>query len=471
MRPVVGVSRRGLWCLRTALLHVASLGWATEDEIRSLVGHFTFLAPVRSELLAAFSAAHALCQRGGRQRRRLWVPVIRELRVAASLVFLARRDLSAPWCSEVSLFDVSPWCGAVVAASIPVAAVKGTARNNDRWRFSRQQEVTQLHPFSGRKDTFQSSSTSRTSAVVVTVIATDSHCHPCLTQRARSGPQVIREGWGAFLKKTHGAEETHARSPQHAQKTLCHRGYHGREISTVCKGRSSAQMAPMCRAASAHVLASFCQFAYRWVLGEWNGADLPSRDRPLHHWRPPVVSERVEPHLTPDTVGVGAVPLEQATQTGSCANTGDAQPEPQSSGCEVPLPARDRASAQPYCTVESHAPGDVAQEPIQQYGHFGRSRVLPVRVAGHPQVWSMLLHLQERGTSSKVNAYDESLLSDNPELQVYSRNSRFGARHYLFSTSVISTTAACNLLVREVRSANALGTAAHRTKFSPSFAT
>ena len=139
-RLVVGESRRGLGCLRTAMLHVASCGWASEDEISSLVGHFTFRALVRRELMATLSAAYAFSQRGGRQRRRSWVPVIQELRVAASLIFLAHRHLSAPWCHEVLLFDASPWGGAAVAALIPPIVVKETGRSCDRWRFSRRQE-------------------------------------------------------------------------------------------------------------------------------------------------------------------------------------------------------------------------------------------------------------------------------------------------------------------------------------------
>ena len=50
--------------LRDAMLCVASLGWATEDEISSLVGHFTFRALVRREPLAIFSTAFAFPQRG-----------------------------------------------------------------------------------------------------------------------------------------------------------------------------------------------------------------------------------------------------------------------------------------------------------------------------------------------------------------------------------------------------------------------
>ena len=45
-----------LWRLRVAMLHVPSLGWASHEDISSLVGHFTFRALVRKELLATFRA-------------------------------------------------------------------------------------------------------------------------------------------------------------------------------------------------------------------------------------------------------------------------------------------------------------------------------------------------------------------------------------------------------------------------------
>ena len=106
-------------------------------------------------------------------------PVSRELRWAL-------------WCSEVSLFDASPWGGAVVAASIPDAVVKETGRYNDRWRFS---------PFSGRKNTSQISSTIRTSVLVVAVNARFTASHT------------------RGMESIDGAEETHAQSPQHAPWT------------------------------------------------------------------------------------------------------------------------------------------------------------------------------------------------------------------------------------------------------------
>ena len=81
----VGVSA---FVLQRIMSHL--LCWASEDEISSLVFTFPLWCEESSWLPSETS---------------LLVPVIRELGVAASLVFLAHLD-------EVSLFDAVPWeCG------------------------------------------------------------------------------------------------------------------------------------------------------------------------------------------------------------------------------------------------------------------------------------------------------------------------------------------------------------------------
>ena len=58
MRGRVGLSRRRMWRIRLSFLHVADRGSATGDELRVLLGHFTWGALVRRELLSIFSAAY-----------------------------------------------------------------------------------------------------------------------------------------------------------------------------------------------------------------------------------------------------------------------------------------------------------------------------------------------------------------------------------------------------------------------------
>ena len=69
-------------------------------------------------------------------------------------------------------------------------------------------------------------------------------------------------------------------------------------------------------------LSSFYQVSHRWVPGEWNGADLLSRDRLLHQWRLPIVSGHVNATLNTDSANVGTRSQKQATQAGSPASSG-----------------------------------------------------------------------------------------------------------------------------------------------------
>ena len=141
------------------------------------------------------------------------------------------------------------------------------------------------------------------------------------------------------MGSTHGAEETHARSPQHAQTTLCHRGCHGRDISALSRGRPSSQMAPICRAASL-TRSSLASVAATSSFGACGAAPRPRQNR-----APPPAS------VTPS--------------------------DSESSGREVSLLASELSES----TVESHAPVTLRRRRIQQYRHLVRGRVPSVRVA------------------------------------------------------------------------------------------
>ena len=115
VRLVVGVSRRGfgafvLQCFTSHLLvgqaRTKSVLWCSSLHVS---GSGAERAPGHSK------CGLRLLSTRDRQRQRLWVPVIRELRVAASLIF---------WLTVTCRrrVDASPWGGALVAASIPAAA-------------------------------------------------------------------------------------------------------------------------------------------------------------------------------------------------------------------------------------------------------------------------------------------------------------------------------------------------------------
>ena len=177
------------------------------------------------------------------------------------------------------------------------------------------------------------------------------------------------------MESTSGSEETHARSLQHAQAAPVHRGCHGRDVGAQQRSIIVSD-GPDLPSSAAYFLAFFCQVSCRWVASEWNGADLPSRDRPPHQRRTPAGSEHVEPILVSNKVGVGACPLEKATRTDASACIG----------------VRSRISGARWGCA-----GDVSCPP-----EFGASFCTP----------------QERDMSSSVNVYDKSLLLDNPECKL-----------------------------------------------------
>ena len=154
----------------------------------------------------------------------------------------------------------------VFAALVPATVVKETFRSHDRWRSviegtSRKSVLRSTH----QPSSSQASPPTSLSSVPDVQRATWG-AELSLKRKhkwTRDSPQAIREGWGALM-------------------TICTSVILSSELS---EGRSSSQMAPVCRAASAYVLGSLCHVAYRWAPSEWNGADLPSRDRHLHQWR------------------------------------------------------------------------------------------------------------------------------------------------------------------------------------------
>ena len=226
----------------------------------------SLVALVRRELLCTFSAASGFSQCGGRQRRLLWVPVIQELQVAASLMFLIHRDLSG---HEQSLFDASPWGGAVFAASIPAAVVKekrvvATISLAGRNLTQPRSVVERTHLRSAQRSGHQLSSSQSSPLPPVPHVPREiwgvQLSLKIKHKWTRDLPQVIREGWGALVAPKRLTRDHHNMHKRHlviADAMVV--------VLTLSKGRSSSRMAPFCRPASAFVLATCCQVSCRWV--------------------------------------------------------------------------------------------------------------------------------------------------------------------------------------------------------------
>ena len=135
--PCVGINLRGAWRFRMGRMGIEALlmkGAATGDELSAVVGHYTFRALIRRELLSALSAVCAFIEKNRKRRALLWPAVIRELVRRKGLIVLARRNLAATLSPRVHVDDASPWGRGVVSRRFPVEKVKEMGRVNERWR-------------------------------------------------------------------------------------------------------------------------------------------------------------------------------------------------------------------------------------------------------------------------------------------------------------------------------------------------
>ena len=90
------MSRRRAWRLRLAILEVLRRRALDGLRMRRLLGHFTWCAMLRRELLAIPSACYRFVTVAGGAPMRLWPSVERELRWMAALVPLMTCNLAAP---------------------------------------------------------------------------------------------------------------------------------------------------------------------------------------------------------------------------------------------------------------------------------------------------------------------------------------------------------------------------------------
>ncbi|CAK0904200.1 unnamed protein product, partial [Prorocentrum cordatum] len=118
--------------LRQAPLRVVKLGRASGREMSALLGHFTTRGLIRREVLSASQACFAFAQQFKSGRGQLWPSVRRELRWMASPVFVAARELGAPWCSRARVFDASEWGCGVMSKTIDTRDVQIIGSYSDR---------------------------------------------------------------------------------------------------------------------------------------------------------------------------------------------------------------------------------------------------------------------------------------------------------------------------------------------------
>ena len=146
LRPEVGASRRGVWRMRLAIDAILQRGRIRGSSLSRLVGHYSFRALMRREMLSVLHAVYGFAHANWDNDAALWPAVARELRWCRGLAHLSWRNLGATWCSEVSVFDASSYGMGVVTKKVPEPMVRETCKFSDRWRFRRRGEAKAGRP-------------------------------------------------------------------------------------------------------------------------------------------------------------------------------------------------------------------------------------------------------------------------------------------------------------------------------------
>lgn len=142
--PRVSITPKRMWKLRLATLELLKVKRCNGKLVERLVGHYTFAGLLQRGFLSVFQATYVFIRKHYEMDVELWPEVCRELRWAAALLCLVKRDLSAKWSSRVHASDASMWGRGIVAADRNIDEIRKLAKVNDRWRFSVDEEATFL---------------------------------------------------------------------------------------------------------------------------------------------------------------------------------------------------------------------------------------------------------------------------------------------------------------------------------------
>lgn len=285
-KPEVHMTPHRLWKLRLGIAELLSRGWATGKLVERLVGHITFAALLRREVLSCLQAVYVFIRKQYHVQSRLWPEVCRELRWVCSLLPLIQRDLGAPWSETVHATDASHWGRGVAKTLAAPSLIKAEARWLDRWRFN-QTDERDAHCFLERGGgshgdilDFELDNAHRCSNPIEEV-------DPLLLDSAwtrvesnaweRAEPIPVLEGRALVWTAQHLARS----QANHGKRHLI-LSDSMTSILALSRGRGhSRAMNRVCRQIAAISLACGMQLSYRWIASELNPADSPSRGKPV----------------------------------------------------------------------------------------------------------------------------------------------------------------------------------------------
>jgi hypothetical protein len=262
--------------LEAAVRDLERRGWARPREIEHLVGRFSNLFLLHRPSLAIFSSVYAYARKLGAVAARVWASVLRELRMALSLLPLVRSDLSRPVTPVLIQTDA---CESGVAAVYSQSVDPEVLREECR-RPVAAAALTTRRPNGTRGDHAEPEPWQVERALSARFDASVDPADWRIAFRRTFG--VGQERDGTINAKELGAAVDAVRWASRAPKTracrLVLQGDSAVAVSILRKGRSSTPaLLRHCRRLAAVTLAHQITVEARWISTTRNMADRPSR--------------------------------------------------------------------------------------------------------------------------------------------------------------------------------------------------
>ena len=282
--PSVTVTPRRLWKLRLGVQELLKKGWSDGKTIEKVIGHLTFAALLRRELLSCFQACYVFVRKMYTKHCRIWPEVRRELRWAVSLLPLVQRNLSAEWSDEVFASDASLWGRGVVSSRRDRSLIRKHGQYRDRWRFNKHEEHTVLQAPQAGPGTFKDlldfeKSQAEAGDPKIPEVSLDllDGGWKVLSSQPwdRREPIVILEGRALVWISQHLARSCTNHGKRHLILTDSMSA-----VLSLTKGRGGTSASNrICRQVGALSLACDFDLHFRWIASELNPADAASRRR------------------------------------------------------------------------------------------------------------------------------------------------------------------------------------------------
>ena len=289
-----------VWRVILAMRKLLSIGKASGKQLEKIVGHATFIGLGRREVLSIFGETYTFIQRHYHYSKRLWGSVRRELQIFCGIAPLIWRDLSLPWCQQVTAIDASTWGMGATVAEFPLNEVVELGRFSERWRFE-SEALSKLRSTAFGADVAVGSEEADANLWATTTSQACSGIKPIQVVDQKSEEEVFKQlpfstvdrAWKVVgrsrWRRVEAIPVLEARASLYAVKhALRSQGAFGKRhlvlsdsISAICaldRGRGKAfRMRRVSQQVCALTLATNTAFCYRWLPSEWNPADGPSR--------------------------------------------------------------------------------------------------------------------------------------------------------------------------------------------------